>query len=76
MAIPVDNDVLFRVFTPVSPSVVFLCGPPRSGKDTLARALVRAHDEYDLVRIHKMAAILDDMTRPLFQSDLAFRTYR
>ena len=55
--------------------VVFLCGPPGAGKDTLARQLVRAMGS-EFLTARKFAALLDDLTRPLFPSDLAFRMYR
>lgn len=55
--------------------VVFVCGPPGAGKDTWARRLALSCECRNVV-IHKMAHLLDEMTLPLFRSEMQFRLYR
>lgn len=74
--IPIDPAVMKELARAGLPAVVFLCGPPGAGKDTFAREWAREDRGLDLVRIHKMAGLLDAMTRPLFPSDVAFWAYR
>lgn len=73
----IEDAVLYRLLNGSDlPIVIFLAGPPRAGKDTLARELMRVDGYRSVGRVEKMAGLLDAMTRPFFPTDLAFQLYR
>jgi hypothetical protein len=72
MAKPIKNDDSPQPHAPLK--IIFLCGAPRTGKDTLAKLIF---DAIGRCRIYKMTTPIDAMLQGTFElSSEAFQFYR